>query len=123
RLLLRGADAFLVGTAVAEVERVSGLERVVPGLDRAVVEEQPAPTVGVELVVMAALRADLERGGELVGGHGLAALVAAAEHADAERSLLAPVGGGQVLFGPGHDDQRLRCLKREALPRSRREAP
>src|SRR6185437_10269062 len=60
------------------------------------------PAVGVELVVVAAERAHLERGGELAGGERLAAAVAAAEDTDAERLLLAPVGGGQVLLGPGH---------------------
>src|SRR6185436_4028002 len=97
-----GGDALFVRAPVAEAERIAGGQVGVPHVERAVVEEEPPPALGLELVVMAAESADLEGGRELARGQRLAAAVAATEHAGAERALLAGVGGGEVLFRPRH---------------------
>ena len=103
RRLLRGADSLGVGLAVDELERVGGCEVRVPLLERALVEQQLTPPGGGELVVVAALRADFEVGGEGVGRERLAAPVALAEDALAEGLLLRGVALGRLLLGPGHD--------------------
>src|SRR5690606_32488684 len=88
-LLVERCDPVPVALAVAEAERVVRDEVVVPLGELAVVEQEPPPPVGVELVVVAALRAHLEGARELGGVVRVRAAVAATEHARSQRALLA----------------------------------
>ena len=100
-------DAIRVALAVAEAERVGRARGARPRRSSAPSSSrrrrQPSAS---SLWCWPQSGQTSKRGGELARGERLAAAVAAAEDADAERALLARVGGGQVLLGPGHRGAR-----------------
>ncbi len=101
-LLCRG-DAVPVALAVGEPQRVGRAQMIVPRVERAVVEQELAPTLDAEAVVVAARRADFEAIDEALRRVGFAATVALAKDAFSKRLFALRLGG--ILRRPSHDDE------------------
>src|SRR5262249_52276106 len=100
RRLLRRGNTFGVGLAIDESERIRGLEVSIPFFEAAPVEHELAPARRPELVMLSALRAHLVVCRESVRRLSLAATVALAKNAFAERPLVGRVKIGGLLLGP-----------------------